>query len=327
MKIFKKLMPVAISLIVIIVIAIVMVVVSATTNKTSTLSNGDESYFQYGKLTVTKQDLYNALKKDYSVAELTRLVDTYLYQDEINKVTDDEVIKYVEKDIFGEDEENELTAEEKQEKWDEVIESLVLTGIVSKKDADANKAYDAYTSAVWATVKDYYRLQCAKEAWAKKAYLEYYKEQNEIADGEALFDDEAIEDYFEDNYGQVTTGLFIPLTSAANAKALMESVGINYDASASTDSTNQLAGWLKADFNEKENEYPKASDYMTASEVVEAFVKMYNKVLAYTNGGEDIITDDLPTFDHNTLWIMFSFLQTLYLSDPSAPLVSEPIRF
>ena len=293
MKIFKKLMPVAISLIVIIVIAIVMVVVSATTNKTSTLSNGDENYFQYGKLTVTKQDLYNALKKDYSVAELTRLVDTYLYQDEINKVTDDEVIKYVEKDIFGEDEENKLTAEEKQEKWDEVIESLVLTGIVSKKDADANNAYDAYTSTVWANVKDYYRLQCAKEAWAKKAYLEYYKEQNKIANGEALFDDEAIEDYFEDNYGQVTTGLFIPLTSAANAKALMESVGINYDASASTDSTNQLAGWLKADFNEKENEYPKASDYMTASEVVEAFVKMYNKVLAYTNGGEDIITADL----------------------------------
>ena len=62
MKIFKKQMPVAISLIVIIVIAIVMVVVSASTNKTSTLANGDENYFQYGKLTVTKQDLYNALK-------------------------------------------------------------------------------------------------------------------------------------------------------------------------------------------------------------------------------------------------------------------------
>ena len=43
----------------------------------------------------------------------------------------------------GEDEENELTAEEKQEKWDEVIESLILTGIVSKKDADA-KAILAY---------------------------------------------------------------------------------------------------------------------------------------------------------------------------------------
>lgn len=293
MKIFKKLLPVAISLGVIIVIAIVMVVVSATTNKTSTLANGDENYFEYGKLTVTKQDLYNALKKDYSVAELTRLVDTYLYQDEIKKVTDDEVIKYVEKDIFGEDEEKELTAEEKQEMWDEVIESLVLTGVVSKKDADANTAYDAYTSAVWETVKDYYRLQCAKEAWAKKAYLEHYKKENEIADGEALFDDEAIEEYFEDNYGQVTTGLFIPFTSALNAKALMESVGINYDASSSTDSTNQLAGWLKASYDDKTNKYPKASDYMTASEVVEAFVKMYNKVLAYTNGGEDIITSDL----------------------------------
>ena len=291
MKIFKKLLPVAIALGVIIVIAVVMVVVSVSTNKTSTLSNGDEAYLQYDKLTVTKQDLYNALKKDYSVAELVRLVDTYLYQEEIKKVTDDEVIKYVEKDIFGEDE--ELTAEEKQEKWEEVIESLILTGIVKEADAKANNAYDAYTSTVWTIVKDYYRLQCAKEAWAKKAYLEHYKKENKIGDGEALFDDEAIKKYFEENYGKVTTGLFIPFTSALNAKELMESVGINYDASLSTDSSSQLAGWLKADYDEKNNKAPKVNDYMTASEIVEAFVKMYNKVLAYTNNGEDIITSDL----------------------------------
>ena len=167
MKIFKKLMPVAISLIVIIVIAIVMVVVSASTNKTSTLANGEDNYFQYGKLTVTKQDLYNALKKDYSVAELTRLVDTYLYQDEINKVTDDEVIKYVEKDIFGEDEENKNSTQEFLNATFTLISFLVtivvvigiiitpfITLLFCKKPIDSSASDYAMQLQMWMMKKD-----------------------------------------------------------------------------------------------------------------------------------------------------------------------------
>ena len=76
MKIFKKLLPVVIGLSLIIVIAITIVIVNATNSKTPKLSNGEESYLQFGNLNVTKQTIYDALKKDYGVVELTRLIDT-----------------------------------------------------------------------------------------------------------------------------------------------------------------------------------------------------------------------------------------------------------
>ena len=292
MKIFKKLLPVAIGIGVIIVAAVVIVIVSVATNKTPVLSNGDENYLQYDKLTVTKQDLYESLKKDYGVSELVRLIDTYLYQNEIKDVKDEDLIPYIEKDIFGTEEEvKEMTDEKKQELWDEVIESLALTGVISASDAKNAPSYDDHSSAVWSKIKEYYRLQFAKEQWARKAYLEHYK--SELKDPNVLFTDEEIEEYFDDNYGQTTTGLFIPFSSALAAQAMMESVGINYEASLSTDSSKQLAGWIKSSYDEKSNDAPSVNDYMTPSEIIEAFITMYNKMLAYTNNGLDIITEEL----------------------------------
>ncbi len=292
MKIFKKLLPVAISLAVIIVAAVVIVVISVATNKTPVLANGDESYMQYGDINVTKQDLYEALKKDYGVSELVRLIDTYLYQEEIKNVKDEDLIPYIEKDLFGDEETTkDMTADRKQELFDEAVESLALTGIISAADAKAENAYNDYTNNVWAKMKEYYRLQYAKETWAKGAYLDHYK--SELDDANVLFTDEQIEDYFDENYGQTTTGLFIPFMSAKEAEAMMESVGINYNASLSTDSSDQLAGWIKSSYDEKTNKVPTVNDYMTPSEIINAFITMYNKVLAYTNNGNDIITNDL----------------------------------
>lgn len=292
MKIFKKLLPVAVGLGVIILIAVIIVVVSVATNKTPVLANGDDSYLQYGDLNVTKQDLYEALKKDYGVSELVRLIDTYLYQEQIKNVKDEDLISYIEEDIFGDEEaRKELTAEKKQEMWDDVVESLALTGIISAAEAKSNPSFEDKTGNVWTKIKDYYRLQYAKEEWAKVAYLEKYK--SELKDPNVLFTDEQIEDYFEANYGKTTTGLFIPFSSAKAAQAMMESVGINYDASLSSNSSKQLAGWVKASYDEKSNTAPSVNDYMTPSEVINAFVTMYNKMLAYTNDGADIITSDL----------------------------------
>ena len=290
MKIFKKLLPVVIGLSLIIVIAITIVIVNATNSKTPKLSNGEESYLQFGNLNVTKQTIYDALKKDYGVVELTRLIDTYLYKDEIAKVKDEDLIPYIENDIFGEDFKGD-----KQKEWDDVIESLIITGVITKADADENSAYDAYTSKVWTKVKDYYRLQYAKEVWAKAEYLKRY-EQDRIDNGKTgLFDDEDIEEYFEDNFGKTTTGLFIPFTSKAAADAMMKKYGINPDASKSTSSTNQLAGWVKSTYDPEVKEYPTLHDYLTPDEVIAAFIGMYNEVWAYTNNGEAIITSDYYT--------------------------------
>lgn len=287
MKIFKKLLPVIVGIALIVVIAVTLVVVNVVTNRTPVLSNGDDTYVKFGNLTVTKQELYDALKMDYSVAELNRIIDNHLYKDEVSKVTNEELETYIENDIFGEDFEGD-----KQEQWDEVIESLIVTGVLTKADAE-NNDYTDKTSAVWTKVKDYYRIEVAKQKWAKAEIVKRLQAERTEEGKTGLFDDEDIEEYFEDNYGKTTTGLVIPFTSAAAAKAMMEKYGINVDASKSSSSTNQLAGWVKSSFDSENNQYPTVNDYLTPDEVIAIFVNMYNEVLAYTNGGEDIITSDL----------------------------------
>lgn len=290
MKIFKKLLPVIIGLSLVILIAVTLVIVNVVTSRTPVLSNGDEAYLQYGDLTVTKQELYDALKKDYGVAELNRIIDNYLYKDEVAKVEDEELLTFIENDIFGED----FTGD-KQKQWEEVIESLVVTGILSKDEVESNNSYEDKTSAVWAKVKEYYRLELAKKNWAKAELLKRYKEERNEDGKDTLFDDEDIEDYFEENYGKTTIGLVIPFTSNTAAEAMMKKYGINVDASKTSNSTNYLAGWVKDSFDDKNNQYPSASDYLNPNEVIEIFVSMYNEVLAYTNNGADIITDELIT--------------------------------
>lgn len=290
MKIFKKLLPVIIGLSLIILIAVTLVVVNVVTSRTPVLSNGDEAYLKYGNLTVTKQELYDALKKDYGVAELNRIIDNYLYKDEVAKVDDEELLAFIEDDIFGED----FTGD-KQEQWEEVIESLVITGILTEAEVESNNSYEDKTTTVWAKVKEYYRLELAKKNWAKAELLKRYQEERTKEGKTDLFDDEDIEDYFEENYGKTTIGLIIPFTSNAAAEAMMKKYGINVDASKTSGSTNQFAGWVKASFDNENNQYPSPNDYLTPNEVVEIFVAMYNEVLAYTNNGQDIITDDLIT--------------------------------
>ncbi len=290
MKIFKKLLPVVIGLSTIIVLAIILVIVSATNSKTPKLSNGDESYLQFSNLNVTKQNLYDALKKDYGVVELTRLIDNYLYKDEVAKVKDEDLIPYIEDDIYGEDFKGD-----KQKEWDDVIESLIITGVIAKADADENDAYNAYDSKVWTKVKDYYRLQYAKEQWAKAEYLKRYEADRKAEGKTGLFDDEDIEEYFEDNFGKTSIGLFIPFSSKAAADAMMKKYGINPDASKTSSTSNQLAGWVKSTFDPTKKEYPTLHDYLTPDEVIAAFIGMYNEVWAYTNNGDDIITSEYYT--------------------------------
>lgn len=294
MKIFKKLLPVVIGLSVVILIAVTIVIVGVFTNRTPKLSNGKDTYLQYGKLNVTKQDLYDALKKDYSVSELTRLIDTYLYQEELKAIDDKDLQNYIENDLYGED-----FAGDKQKEWDEVVKSLILTGVVTEKDVKDAPQYDAYNGAVWKKVKEYYSLQYARESWAKKELVKRLEEERKAAGKVGLFDEEDMEEYFEDNFGSTTYGLFIPFTSKEAADAMLEKYGINVDASIEKSTSNQLAGWVRNDYDAENNKYPSVNDYLRPDEVVSAFISMYNEVLAYLNNGNDIITSDLYTVTYS----------------------------
>ena len=293
MKHFKKLLPVLIGIGTVLLTAIIIVVISVATNRTPKITNGKDNYLTYGDLNVTKQDIYDALKMDYSVSEITRLIDLYLFKDEINKVNDEDLVKYVEKTIYGEDFEGD-----KQKEWDDVVDSLILTGVISKADAKAEPAYDAYNGKVWAAVKDYYRLPLAKENWAKERILANQKELQEENGWEKLFDEDEIEEYFEDNFGQVTTGLYIPFTSQDAAYAMMEKYGIN---------TNNLSnGWVKNSYDANAKLNPNVSDFLTPYEVVETFIAMYNEVLNYYTGSAIITSDNYTT--------AYNEAKTLYLA-------------
>ncbi len=293
-KHFKKLLPVLIGIGVILLTAIIIVVVSVATNRTPKLSNGKDSYLNYGDLEVTKQDIYDALKMDYSVSEITRLIDLYLYKDEISKVTDEELVAYIEENIYGED----FTGD-KQKEWEEVIESLIITGIITEEQSKTNNAYDAYDSQIWTVVKDYYRLQLAKENWAKAKLLAEQEALQAENGWTNLFSEEDIEEYFEENYGQVTTGLYIPFTSEDAAYAMMEKYGIN---------TDELSnGWVKSSYDQNSKLDPSVSDFLTPYEVVETFIEMYNEVLYYYTGSNIITSSNYTT--------AYDEAKTLYLAE------------
>ncbi len=290
MKIFKKLLPVIIGLSLVILIGITIVIVNVANGRTPKVTNGDETYLHFGNLNVTKQDLYDALKKDYGVSELVRLVDLYLYKDEYNKVdvNSQEFIDFVEEDIYGEDFKGD-----KQKAWEDILDSLALTGVISSSLAKSGAKYDDYTGEVWTKVKEYYRLQYAKDVWAKAKHLENLKNGKEQIE----FTDDEIEDYFEDNFGKETTGLYIPFTNNKAAIETLKAYGINVENAATSSSSQssssfQLAGWVKTSWDTDTKKYPTLEDYLMPDEVIAKFIQIYNDMWRYTNDGKDIITSE-----------------------------------
>ena len=282
---FKRMLPVLIGIALIAVISITLVVISVANNRRPVLSDGDEAYLEYGKLTVTKQELYDALKKDYGVSELNRLIDTYLFQEEMKTVNEKDLLAYIESDLFEED----SSEEKKQESWEDVLDSLRLTGILTKQDVESGKDYTDTSTTAWNKVKEYYRLQFAKREWAKKQYLEELKASKQ--DG-VLFTEEEIKEYFENNYPTQITGIFIPFTSSDAAKEMLKKYGINIDQLNTSKNGSILPGWLSSSFTGDKTETPKPGQYLNPNEIVETFIAMYNEVLSYYVNGDKIITEE-----------------------------------
>lgn len=306
MKIFKKLLPVIVGLSLIIVIGITIVIVNVATSKTPKLSNGKENYLYFdsgnGTVSVNKQDLYDALKKNYAVGELTRLIDEQLYANELKSMEDkiknntngeaDKFKEYIDEDLFGEDFEGD-----KEKEWKDILESLVLTGIITRTDKNNSSDYEDVNSPAWNKIKEYYLLQYTKEMWARAEYLKRYQDERKDA-GKPEFDEDDIEDYFEENFGKKTTGLYIPFTSSEAAEAMLKKYGISVSDSKESTNSDQSAGWIKTSFNDETVEgdktytrYPTFDQYLTPEEVIRVFIAIYNEVWAYTNSGNPLITE------------------------------------
>lgn len=292
----KKMLPVAVGLVLILLIAITVSGVKKATNRTPAVDDATKVYAKYGDYEITKDRIYTLMKNNYGVSETLNWVDEQLYADEISAidVTSAEYISYVKNAIFGTDDFTSMTNDEKeaaQEAWDDVLSSLQISNILSKADA-TDSAFDSESSKAWTTVKDYYKVQYAREEYAKKAYLEQYyansdyTEEKPFAMTNAEDSTNSIEAYYEANYSDKVIALFIPFSSLTAAKAMMKEVGINVDSNVLTAND----GWIKSSYDYYTKAEIEESDKMTYKEVVEAFFAMYNKVYAYLNSGADVIT-------------------------------------
>ena len=162
----KRILPVVIAIFSIILVAVIFASVKSSSPNPE-ISDKDSSYLTIGGYKVSKERLYTYLRKNYGVSELANLVDEELLKDTITSLTDEDLKSYIIETLFEVeyDENYDYSTSIKgyyadpQETWDELVDTLVLYGKLSKADAtDKTK--------VEAAVKDYFRLDCAREKYA-----------------------------------------------------------------------------------------------------------------------------------------------------------------
>ena len=293
LKLLKRIAPVGVGILLILLITVTVSLVKNANDRTPAINNADGVYASYGDLTITNEKLYTLMKNQYGLADILNLVDGELFKDEVEKVdvNDEKFVSFIKEQVFQVEDMSELDAEEAQEKWDEVIDSLRITGLLTKTEAQDND-YANENSKVWEVVKNYYKLSYAREEWAKAEYLKKYLENREDGNMFDMTKEEnetsSVEKYFEENYTGKVTGLFIPFTSEASALAMMEKYGINV----SDKVLGSNDGWVSSTYDYFEKAEVEDSDMLTYLQVCEAFFKMYNEVYAYLNEGNDVITED-----------------------------------
>ena len=242
------------------------------------------------------------MKNQYGLAELLNMVDGKLFEKEVNAldVNDPAYLEFINEQVFGTKDPSELDAEEAQEIWDGIIDSLRITGQLTAaqakdKDYTKNGANNSEESAVWTSVKSHYKLSYVREEWAKAEYIKKHLENRE--DGNMFDMTEAenavnsVEKYFNDNYKGSVTGFFIPFTSEKAALEMMKKHGINtHDKVLGAND-----GWVSSSYDYFSQVKVEEKDMLSYTEVLEAFFKMYNEVYSYLNEGKDIITTDTYT--------------------------------
>ncbi len=279
----KKVLPVAIVILLIILVSVIFVSVKNSAPNPE-ISDKNSAYLTIGNYKITKERLYTYLRKNYGVTELARIVDEKLLADEVTKVTDEELKEYIIETLYDVEYDPEYVYDkdikdyhkDPTEPWEDLLDSLVVSGKLSKADReDLAKTKDV--------VKDYYRVDCAREKYAKAYIMEKLEEIGSKTANGLMFSDSEIEDYYEENYGGKSTGIYIPFDSEAQALRVMKKFGINTDSSV----LDEEKGWVSTSYNPADPTSEKV--LLTPQEVLTAFINMYNYMMKYHNGGEDIL--------------------------------------
>lgn len=287
-------LPLIISLLVIVSIGIVATLLSRE-KPDPTVSNPNEAFVTIGDYSVTNGTVYRNLKVNYGLFELQNLIDRELLKDYLAQVDDDAVQARIDKAMYDNTSEktmtkqqvaerkNSLTADEKAQVEEAFNDSQYLIGRRTPED-------------IWA----YYELEEAKRVYALEKYREeiakYEQEASEKQKKEvSFFTDTQIENFFKAYYKPDVKALVVYFNSEAEALDAMKSVGVQKHSTGSR--------WIKFDPEKPTDNSSSELDIDDFNEILDAFVKLYNKVNCYYDpvANKPIKEDDIDWDNHNIL--------------------------
>lgn len=286
-SILKKVLPIICSILLIVIITVTVTAIKNNSAKTPDLGDAkDEAYLSItetlgGKeftYKITKGELYDDLRSQIGLSTVITMTNKAILKDAVSEtsnksywdsVTDAEIVEAINKDVYGEDnidEDGNITITDDEEKED--LEKKFITSMYT------GYGYTITADGIYsAEVKEHYNLVLAKKLYAKEAFAKEIKEADE---DEPYFDDDEIEEYYEENYGKNFYALIVPFKSSDEAKLLLQQLGYVYD------STSSVSAWVNNSIKETEEgsgiyESVKG-DLATTTQVIEAFINLYNHV-------------------------------------------------
>lgn len=324
-KAFKAVLPVLVCIVLFIVIGITLVIISNNKGNNPKVTSPNDTYLEFGNYRITKEEMYETLRKDYGLTEVIRQIDELIFKNEISQVdtSSEKYLDFLNDKFFSESE----TDDDKKETWNDLLDSAVISSTITKDDADkAKDKFDDTTTSAWTKLANSYKLEYAREQWAINQFLANYRSEKGLETTDDVISEDDIKEEFNSTYGEDAANggknaiaIVIPFTSEEAAKKLMAYHGINTEVLGTyTD------GWIKSTFDEKGTEKPKETDYFSEDEVMKIFCDMYNEVLGYYTGA-DIITSENYTLEYDAVKTLAKMKKVLNVKMESYATVKQNI--
>ena len=287
-SILKKVLPVICTILLIVIITVTATAIKKNSAKTPDLGDATEEVYLSVKETlggkeftysITKGELYSELKGQIGLSTVITMTNKAILKQAKaasgksywETITEEEIIEAIKKDVYGEDnldEDGNVTISdlEEKEKLEKDFTNTMYTGY----------GYTITTDGIFsAEIKEHYTLVLAKKLYGKEALN---KEIKEAEEDEPYFDDDKVEEYYEKNYGKNFQAIIVPFKSSNEAKLLLQQFGLVYN------SDSKVGAWVENGLKETEEgsgiyESVKG-DLVSVDKVVEAFINLYNTVMA-----------------------------------------------
>lgn len=290
--VLKKTLPVLIAFVLILVIGAIVTGVKGKEKVNPAISESDKIYLSLEEdgLTykITRGEIYEELKLSVGTSALITRTNKLILSLEKNSegvsyfdaVTEEAIQEEIKEAVFGEEDVEDLTNDEREEKIQDYLDSM-FKSFGYKADSLEEEV-----------IKDHYRLELAKEAYAKDQLLKTIAEADAKAendeDSDPYFDEDTINDYYSDNYYKSYWGIIVPFGTKAEAENALQQLGVAIDTAKDV--------WCHVEYNETEvgsGIYErKLGDPLTPSEVIDTFVKLYNLVYSHkAEAGKTVLTE------------------------------------